>query len=517
MVLLRFLKNMRKINKGLKFIVKRKQPALFNSLVGDGQGKAKYYQGLIDKRFILPRILYLDHKVYYSSDEPESLGEKVISEINNNPHFLELVAKECYRQGEELVNYSKSVNDLNLKSLEDQKLISLFRGFAERSMICMKFLPLPLSIENYLTENLALILNNKHLPDKLFKKYLNSLSSPLKDNDFILEKKELMKIVQKIKREKGWSNLFKEDFISFKNKLKNIPKLKNILEAHLYNFAWLNTSYYLGKPASIHDLYKKLKLTLKSKSDNDLKSLDTSKGSNKEVALIIEKCKLNASEKKIIGLAREYVYLRTYRTDIFHKSGYYIRPLLEEIGKRNGLTQHDTLYLTHNEIISIFKKKVLKKHINSRKRSHAYYWDGNKNHLYFGEKIKTLKNKLRGRFEKFDNKIKEIEGSSTYPGKITGKVKVIHKVEDMKKVIPGDILVTSMTTPQLMPALKIASAFITDEGGILCHAAIISRELKKPCIIGAKIATQVLKDGDLVEVDAERGIVKIIKRNKTTR
>jgi len=68
-----------------------------------------------------------------------------------------------------------------------------------------------------------------------------------------------------------------------------------------------------------------------------------------------------------------------------------------------------------------------------------------------------------------------------------------------------------MTMPKYLPAMKRASAFITDEGGITCHAAIISREMKKPCIIGTKIATQILIDGVLVEVDADKGIVRIIK------
>jgi pyruvate,water dikinase len=58
-----------------------------------------------------------------------------------------------------------------------------------------------------------------------------------------------------------------------------------------------------------------------------------------------------------------------------------------------------------------------------------------------------------------------------------------------------------------------AKAIITDEGGITCHAAIVSRELNKPCIIGTRFATQILKDGDLVVVDAEKGIVKIIKKS----
>ena len=73
-------------------------------------------------------------------------------------------------------------------------------------------------------------------------------------------------------------------------------------------------------------------------------------------------------------------------------------------------------------------------------------------------------------------------------------------------------MVSPMTTPNYLAAMKKAAAFITDEGGITCHAAIVARELKKPCLIGTKIATKVLRDGDLVEVDAGRGVVKILKR-----
>jgi len=70
--------------------------------------------------------------------------------------------------------------------------------------------------------------------------------------------------------------------------------------------------------------------------------------------------------------------------------------------------------------------------------------------------------------------------------------------------------VTSMTRPEFVPLMKKAAGVVTDEGGISCHAAIISRELGIPCIIGTKTATRRLKDGDQVEVNADRGIVKII-------
>ncbi len=104
----------------------------------------------------------------------------------------------------------------------------------------------------------------------------------------------------------------------------------------------------------------------------------------------------------------------------------------------------------------------------------------------------------------------EIKGRTAFTGKVTGTVKVIRNRAEFAKFNEGDILVTAMTTPDFVQLIKKSAAFITDEGGITCHAAIVSRELKKPCIIGTKIATKVFKDGDLVEVDAEKGIVKKI-------
>jgi len=95
--------------------------------------------------------------------------------------------------------------------------------------------------------------------------------------------------------------------------------------------------------------------------------------------------------------------------------------------------------------------------------------------------------------------------------KIIGQVNVIKSVKELKKINKKIILVTPMTTVAFAPFMKNVMAIITDEGGLTCHAAIVSRELKIPCVIGTKFATKVLKDGDLVEVDADKGIVKIIK------
>ena len=87
-------------------------------------------------------------------------------------------------------------------------------------------------------------------------------------------------------------------------------------------------------------------------------------------------------------------------------------------------------------------------------------------------------------------------------------VKIIRHSVSLSKIKDGDILVAVTTHPEYVPAMKKSAAIVTDEGGITSHAAIVARELGKPCIVAAKNATRVLKDGDRIEVDAFRGIIK---------
>ena len=107
--------------------------------------------------------------------------------------------------------------------------------------------------------------------------------------------------------------------------------------------------------------------------------------------------------------------------------------------------------------------------------------------------------------------VKEIKGNPAYNGVVQGTVKVVFNKHQLDKIKDGDILVAPMTSPWYLPIMKKAAAFVTDEGGITCHAAIVAREMEKPCIIGTKLATKIFKDGDMVEVNATNGIVKIIK------
>jgi|GEM_PF-984774 len=111
--------------------------------------------------------------------------------------------------------------------------------------------------------------------------------------------------------------------------------------------------------------------------------------------------------------------------------------------------------------------------------------------------------------------ITEFQGIKVSSGAVTGMVRILLSPQHLDQMKPGEVLVAPMTSPDYILAMRMASAIVTDVGGLMSHAAIVARELGVPCIVGTKIATKVLKDGDLVEVDAERGMVRIIKKNKS--
>ncbi|MEW6410291.1 MAG: phosphoenolpyruvate synthase [Nitrospirota bacterium] len=100
-----------------------------------------------------------------------------------------------------------------------------------------------------------------------------------------------------------------------------------------------------------------------------------------------------------------------------------------------------------------------------------------------------------------------VRGLGVSPGQGSGEVRIILNVKDISNFQEGRVLVTEMTTPDWVPAMKNASAIVTDLGGKTCHAAIVSRELGVPCVVGTEDATKVLKDGEMVTVDGQRGLV----------
>lgn len=188
--------------------------------------------------------------------------------------------------------------------------------------------------------------------------------------------------------------------------------------------------------------------------------------------------------------------LRFFGRDNFNKTHILINPLFEEIGNRYNLSVNELKFLTPKEILELLN---IYEKIERRKNCYLIHKDG---------EFKLVENKMLVINEDVSN---ELKGKGTFPGYFKGKVRLIKNKEDIKKINEGDVIVLRMTTPDLITEnLKKAGAIITDEGGITCHAAIVSREFNIPALIGTKIATKVLKDGDVVELDTKKGFARKI-------
>ena len=165
--------------------------------------------------------------------------------------------------------------------------------------------------------------------------------------------------------------------------------------------------------------------------------------------------------------------------------------------------------LSTDEITKLaeFGKKI-HKHYNFPQDTEWAIEDG-KIFMLQSRPVTTLnKNNNEGETEeKADERIIIAKGLGASPGMASGAVKIVRNTDELDKIEEGDILVTVMTTPDMVPAMKRADGIITDEGGVTCHAAIVSRELGIPCVVGTGDGSKVLKENSIVTLDGSKGFV----------
>ncbi|MFH1247128.1 MAG: PEP-utilizing enzyme [Candidatus Micrarchaeota archaeon] len=230
------------------------------------------------------------------------------------------------------------------------------------------------------------------------------------------------------------------------------------------------------------------------------------------------------NNKEIQELAKFIQDQAHYRFEIKACWGgnYYFLPLLKEISKRSFVSVADLGHFSiPSDVIDFLEKgkAIDASEIQKRKRYCLLHLNNGKIDFYSGnEALEKRKELLDSSLPSRDTN--EIRGLIANTGKVSGKVKLVKvdNAEEIAKIAseikPGTILVTGMTNPTMISLMKNVKGIVTDEGGMACHAAIISRELNVPCIVGCRIATRVLSDGDYIELDADNGIVRKLKEGE---
>ena len=287
---------------------------------------------------------------------------------------------------------------------------------------------------------------------------------------------------------------------------KNKQKQAKSLEEHQKNFFWYKNNYSYIESQPVEHFKERLDHMNSPKQEKDA-ILNRVKVTKEKKQKIYAHYNLPDEIKQYINFIVVVSKWRDLRKQYTLQCHYYLKQLVKEIGRRRNIDYS----LFENMAFHEFMEQaftISKEDLERLQGPSMVFYDENfKPYVLYGKDVLDIKKAYE---EAIHPGHEDIKGMCACRGEATGIVKVINKVEDFDKMNKGDILVSSNTRPEFVPIMKKAGAIVTDEGGITSHAAVVSRELNVPCVIGTKQATKILKSGMKVQVDATKGIVTIL-------
>jgi len=409
-------------------------------------------------------------------------------------NYFYRVQERCMVVHTDFINFCSENRKRDFTTLSNTEIISIFNKYIEKIIATASFRTnvflLGLIITDLIDVEIEKIKRTGTEVD-----FYYELVTPIKDLPFTEMQKNILFMCNKIEQD---------------NLNLNNEKVQSLIENHLKKYAWLTTHRYFGEPLTKKDVIKAIRENLGTSK----KKLDKIKIDNEKRKQELDKIKnINETIGKLIDIAQNYTYLQTYRIDVVNEGNHYVREMFNEICNRTKIEYNNLIYLTENEIIAALNKNKndYNKLATIRKEYYVIYnVNNNEIHIFEGINNKYI---TINKENKKNTKIDILKGKVAQRGKIKGVAKVIKSKQDLNKLNEGDIIICPMTMPEMVLGLLKCSGIVTDEGGITCHAAQISRELKVPCVIGTGNASKMLNSGDIIEIIAEgiNGEVKILK------
>ncbi len=460
-------------------------------------------------------------EAYFDIDSGEKIGQQLLERIIKDKRFFKRVIDNINQKSAVMMSFVTKIEHLKrVEKLSNRQLLDIYSKYIKlsRELRLWGWVPVMLDgfstsfLTNRILSKFTTFLQQKDLSTTNLASYYALLSSSDKVSSVQHEELARLELLLKISR------LDKKMISAIKNnnrkKIKASPSYKYI-EQHRQAFASL-TYQDSGPAMCFSHLIKLMQANLKAGKllEQKKKILNYYRELRKQQDKLIKELELPAELKYLFFVSSEMMSIKDYRKSIYQKSYLALDKIMGEIAKRLKLSLSEVKFLVYAELESALLRAKDQYAQLARQRSQlcCYRMKQGNIKIYQGTEAKTI---IKNIEQKTKNpkylQGKKLTGTIAFPGKVRGRVKLVMVPADIAKVNAGDILVSSATNPNLLLAMKKAAAFITDTGGIICHAAIVSRELKKPCIVGTQIASQVLHDGDRVEVDADRGIVRLLK------
>lgn len=278
--------------------------------------------------------------------------------------------------------------------------------------------------------------------------------------------------------------------ISFIKEAENYL-LKKGIDSFLKKYFWIDNNYSGTKVLTREEAENRME---------HVKPYENKKQKNSDKPI------LTNEQERLVQLLRNFGAYQDERKRNILIYLHYLEVLLKEIGRRGGISLKAMRDSFPDEVRDILEGKLTEDFINKRRENCFVVWEEGKimPQILVGDATKEWNEKL----SPGHNGEQIVKGNCASKGTAKGKVRVLLSASENEKLQKGEILVTFMTSPDFMSAMRKSSAIVTNLGGVTSHAAIISRELGIPCVVGTKNATEILKTGDMVEVDADNGFVR---------
>lgn len=447
---------------------------------------------------------YLNHMMYWPEDQYNLFEKEVMDHIKNDDGWFERYCEREMKRAEELYSRGTDLKKVDWSEKSDDEIVGAVEETINyyRDLCCPWYVQYPSDeyIEKALEKKLA-----EYIPtsDPDFRRYILIFT----ESDKLTEVgEERLKLVKNCK-----------EFFARDEDLDNLSsEAKTKIEEHLDQYAYINRGLATSKPYTFQDILdriKEMKQQIDSGADIDQLIYEASEEKvAEEYKWAKEKIQPKADFQKLIDKARLHTYLRNRRVEAFFNGDYGASFIYHEIAKRAGFNPDWIMDISVPEMLGALRGEKLPsdEEMNIRFENYAMIVKDSKTELITDrDKIKELEKEYNVENEQRT----EIQGKVACIGDpVQGKAKICLDKKEIGKVERGDILVAQFTTPDFVPAMEKAVAIVADQGGLSSHAAIVSRELGVPCVIATKDGTRIIKDNDLLEVDAQTGMVKILER-----
>ncbi len=452
-------------------------------------------------------------------------GEVFFKRIKDNPDLLEEAVERSLSFGEELTSFTKKVFEADLSKARVQELASFYGKFAQmqaREYAYGILLPLlDLNPESSIEANLNRMIAEKLGAGKDAAECYSAITYPLHESPAEQQEEELLKLYGRVCEDAGISRLLREKTSGevVEELRSHFPSAWKAVQGHASKWAWVYY-VYAGPAAKPEDFVQRMQEYARKQLE-PAKELDGRLERRKKMEALrekwIEKISSGEDERRMARLAGLIVWAKPRRKDFQSLAYYHVEKLFREISRRLDITLEQARSTPFEMLVDALegRRTLDADYANQVKHVHVCVLsEGGTTRVYAGKEAQEfVKKHVATESVVQGSGVKEIHGTCACPGPIvTGKARIVNKREEIGKLEEGDVLVSIATTPAIVPAMRKAAAIVTEEGGLTCHAAIVSRELNKPCVVGTKTITRAVKDGDLLEVDALKGLVRIIMK-----